>query len=425
MILYKESICGDKKMTEAEEVKLKLEALSKALQSIEQFDKNEFNIFSAVGMQTQEVKHSFFLAYLLDAKQSHGFGDTFLRAFLSRLYSYKNKANKDDINRNMRLLANIGIRNADDFDLFTVGATVVTEKVLVDQENRIDIFIETVRGGIIIENKTITTNHDDQLARYVEQSVKYDKSKKYIYVYLTPKGDLPAAAETPESEAKQSLYCLFDYKEVIGIVKEFRQSKGISKKLVYLLEDYEKMVRKNILRENEDINRLCAKILREHAEALAYVNSYHDNADDVVAYCVEQLGAIENMHQVKTTPTLFEAVTDSMNEFFIKRHENIDAENMCKCRISLSSAKGDISVGVSLQKFSTENWSAAQTELMRKLCPNKTAGDRYFSFEKFVILSYSERSESFDNVNVKSKVDNAIKKFIAWYKTVFEMILKS
>ncbi len=44
-----------------------------------------FNIFDALGIVNQEIKHSNFLAWLLDPAESHGQGGLFLRAFLMDL----------------------------------------------------------------------------------------------------------------------------------------------------------------------------------------------------------------------------------------------------------------------------------------------------------------------------------------------------
>jgi hypothetical protein len=44
----------------------------------------QFNIFEAVGVERQELRHSDFLSFLLDPRQSHGLGDSFLRRLLQR-----------------------------------------------------------------------------------------------------------------------------------------------------------------------------------------------------------------------------------------------------------------------------------------------------------------------------------------------------
>lgn len=43
---------------------------------------NKFNVFHATDMKKREVKHTKFLAYLLDPNESHGFGKKILTDFL-------------------------------------------------------------------------------------------------------------------------------------------------------------------------------------------------------------------------------------------------------------------------------------------------------------------------------------------------------
>ena len=43
---------------------------------------SRFNLFEAVNIVRQEIRHSNFLAFLLNPAESHGLGDKFLRALL-------------------------------------------------------------------------------------------------------------------------------------------------------------------------------------------------------------------------------------------------------------------------------------------------------------------------------------------------------
>ena len=48
---------------------------------------DQFNIFEAIGAVRQEVRHSDFLAFLLNPQQNHGLGDTFLKRLLQKVLS--------------------------------------------------------------------------------------------------------------------------------------------------------------------------------------------------------------------------------------------------------------------------------------------------------------------------------------------------
>jgi hypothetical protein len=46
---------------------------------------DRFNIFEAIGVVRQELRHSDFLLYLLDARGNHGLGDIFVKWLLQRV----------------------------------------------------------------------------------------------------------------------------------------------------------------------------------------------------------------------------------------------------------------------------------------------------------------------------------------------------
>src|SRR5216684_1999823 len=46
---------------------------------------DQFNIFEAIGAVRQELRHSDFLAFLLNPQQNHGLGDVFLKKLLQKV----------------------------------------------------------------------------------------------------------------------------------------------------------------------------------------------------------------------------------------------------------------------------------------------------------------------------------------------------
>ncbi len=46
---------------------------------------DRFNILEALGVVRQELRHSDFLAYLMDPRDNHGLGDTFVKRLLQRV----------------------------------------------------------------------------------------------------------------------------------------------------------------------------------------------------------------------------------------------------------------------------------------------------------------------------------------------------
>ncbi len=104
----------------------------------------QFNIFEAVGMANQEIKHSSFLAFLLNPNETHGLGAAFLQGFLSCIFD----SDSDEC-------PNYGSWNL-------AGLEVEREWNFID----LLIRIPKERVVVVIENKIWTDEHSNQLSRY-------------------------------------------------------------------------------------------------------------------------------------------------------------------------------------------------------------------------------------------------------------------
>lgn len=108
-----------------------------------------FNIFEAIGVVRQELRHSDFLAFLLNPQENHRLGDIFVKRLLQRLL-----VDTEDVSVPVTPI---------DLDLWSL------EQMEVRREwQRIDILLldEPNRLAVIIENKIGTGEHSDQLRRY-------------------------------------------------------------------------------------------------------------------------------------------------------------------------------------------------------------------------------------------------------------------
>ena len=136
---------------------------------------DEFNLFEAVGVVRQELRHSDFLGFLLDPRQPHGLGDTFLTLFLRKVVQ------------------------AADLETAPFSAIDVTLWDLSDSEVRrewknIDLLVlnPTHRFAIVIENKIGSAEHSGQLGRYRAQVARDFPGWQFGGVLLTPGGDTPS-----------------------------------------------------------------------------------------------------------------------------------------------------------------------------------------------------------------------------------------
>lgn len=157
-----------------EKVKLLLSRVAtttKHYKELARISGSDFNIFKTIKVTTDEVKHSAFLAELLNPKGSHGQGDIFLRHFVKKF-------------------------NVEKFSCETayVNAEKFIGKVTEIDGGRIDIYIDDQKGNnIIIENKIEAKDGNNQLIRY------FNYSSKNIF-YLTLDGGEATTKSTQDED---------------------------------------------------------------------------------------------------------------------------------------------------------------------------------------------------------------------------------
>jgi hypothetical protein len=212
---------------------------------------NRFNIFEAVGLVRQEIKHSAFLAFLLDPQQNHGLRDAFIKRLLQEAIMSAPEASVPvtPIELSFWDLEQIEVRREwKHIDVF-----------LVDERNRL---------AVIIENKIDTVEHSDQLRRYYEVVKRHYPNCKVIGLYLTPSGDEPS----------HEAYLPLSYGLICEILDSLAQSQASvsNSDLQVLVAHYTQMLRRHIVGDSE-IAKLCRQIYSRHKRAL---NLIHEHRPD-------------------------------------------------------------------------------------------------------------------------------------------------
>jgi hypothetical protein len=130
---------------------------------------DQFNIFEAIGAVRQELRHSDFLAFLLNPRGPHGLGDAFAKRLLQRMMA--------TIPRNMAPISPI------DLDVWSLD-----ELVVLREWQDIDILLldETHRVAVIVENKIGSSERSDQLTHYWQVTAHQYPGWRAIGLYLTP-----------------------------------------------------------------------------------------------------------------------------------------------------------------------------------------------------------------------------------------------
>ena len=206
---------------------------------------SQFNIFEALGLVRQEIRHSNFLAWLMNPAQTHGLGDSFLKGFL---FKTSVKARMPGIEKTISPV------DVDVWDL--------TETEIRREWKNIDILlVENAKRFIcVIENKIYSSEHSDQLCRYRKVVEREFPDYTRHYVLLNVSGEEP-------SDSKY--YVGVTYDEVCDVIERLLKMRAstIGDDVATALAHYVTMIRRRIMPDAE-IQELCGRIYRKHRAAL-------------------------------------------------------------------------------------------------------------------------------------------------------------
>lgn len=141
--------------------------------------RKDLNVFKVLSNANHEIRHSAFLAWLLDPEENHGFGSAFAVEFLTAVLGDKNW----------------GERFSEDNFNFKSDTYIATEKPVPpaakgEKKGRIDIFIKGKDFTCAIENKTYSAEHDKQCQRYknfIEEKYEdYDNDFIFLAIEKPP-----------------------------------------------------------------------------------------------------------------------------------------------------------------------------------------------------------------------------------------------
>lgn len=229
-----------------------------------------FNIFTALNIERDEVfTHSNMIYALLNPREKHGKGDTYLKL----------------------LLKEIGVSKT------FLNYSWAVEREWVFENGRIDFFLKCEKMCVAIEMKIDAGDQDKQLFRYEEYSKGVNSN--YLIYYLTLDGKYPSE-QSADGMDKRYLKCI-SFKEHIlswlkaclGATNEDMIPHSLIKQYLYLIE----------------------KLVGEEKMAEA-MKSLIKNADDLMA----AITIANSLNEIKTEVLV--NFMDELNEQFIKKKVN-------------------------------------------------------------------------------------------------------
>ncbi len=235
---------------------------------------NKYNIFDILNIGRQELRHSDFLAFLLDPSKSGQIGEQFLRNFITLLA--KNIAS--DLNFFDMLYGNIDKVN-------------VYREVAV-KDGRIDILFDfeitrdkTQKIVVAIENKVDSDQHDNQLEKYKNFlcSGKYKDHKK-VMLYLTPNKAGSGYVDWLE----------IDYKFIFDVLQKVNIDNA-DNTIKTLVEDYKKVLGREFNMNSEiELKKQALEIYKNNRKVLDFIFESKPNwiqeTSKVICKLLEQKG---------------------------------------------------------------------------------------------------------------------------------------
>lgn len=251
------------------DTKEKIQQLEKLLLSEDLEELNNatanFNIFNALKLQNNEIRHSNFLAWIMSPFETHGLGDYFLKEFLK-------SAIKDySLNENIGIsLKDIVFLNLDDTEIKREYKNI--DLLLISPQNK---FV------CIIENKIWTGEHDCQLERYAEIVNSEFKDYKKLYIYLSPTNECNSELlnRCYQGSNNTVYYIPMNYLQVHDVINKTLKfkAKSMNEDVKIFIEHYNSMLERNIMGQtSEGVIALCRKIYRENKAAIDLIVENND-----------------------------------------------------------------------------------------------------------------------------------------------------
>lgn len=249
----------------------------KELEEVEN-ELKQFNIFDCLGLNIVEIRHSYFLKWLLDPYENHNFEDKFLKIFLKNVLLVSEEEIKN--------VTGYAIPSTKDIDIWNMNyAQVYREKdyidiLIVDNKNK---FV------CVIENKISIGQHDNQLSIYREHIDKqYNEEYKKLFLYLKP-----------QKEEVENPYIYISYKLIRDSIKKLlNEIPNINSETFMVIEHYKKLLERDIM-ENKELEKKCAKIYKQHHDAIDYINR-HCSPQKVICDTLENILRQNKYINIKT-----------------------------------------------------------------------------------------------------------------------------
>lgn len=271
----------------------------------------QFNPFKILRITDYEIRHSNFLAWILNPEETHGLGDKFLRHFLSSWLQYNSNQGRE-----------IPVTPA------TAQLSTIADVTVEREKYGIDILIEipTMNWIIVIENKVHSKESPTQLNEYykkikerycLDEKEDRDESKwKFLGVYLTIDGALPENSKH---------YFPFEYKEIREDLRQvMRLNNNISIQVSSFLNNYLDILDELTINEKDTEYKLAKSIYGKHQEILEIIRNNWESTTDPQAKIYKRIYYKHELAIKKALEFGQKENLDRINKEIINKEEDME-----------------------------------------------------------------------------------------------------
>ena len=258
---------------------------------------SSFNIFEAVGMTRQEIRHSYFLSFLVNPSEAHYLGDLFLKKFL---------------------IAALRTLESPPFSAIAIDIANLEDSEVKREYKNIDVLIysQTEKIVIAIENKVDSGEHDDQLITYAETIlIDFPDYRKFL-IYLTKEGDNPSHPD----------WHPLSYEIVSQCIDEIciQHSAKMNADVHSLMTHYSNLIKRHIMSDSE-IAQLCRKIYKQHRQAIDLIYEHKPDFQLEIADFLQQLIQEDQEHNIEKDDCV-----KKMIRFAPKEWDDLEFQKTCQ-----------------------------------------------------------------------------------------------
>ena len=250
------------------------------------FERNKYNVFDILNIGRQELRHSDFLAFLMNPNRSGEVGQQFLRNFLALLSKENQELHLDFFKVFYGELEKVIVRREyKDIDIL-VEIKIQNEQYVFAIENKIDA------------DEQMYDNDDDedkegQLVKYKDTIDKeYNNYHKRIFLFLSPNKRPPSDRYwTPiDYNLIYSALCRLDLNTADNTVKT-------------LINDYKKMIMSQFkMKDNNELREEALKIYSKNKDVFDFIftnmpNRVNATADIIRGYLKEKGMVLDGKNQ--------------------------------------------------------------------------------------------------------------------------------